>query len=85
MKGRNAPNVLEAVTEAMKELSKIRQREISKRPLRIVPQDPVHRPDDSLKEKFQDLVNDELKLRRLNAKDWLRVATWWLLKVIACS
>lgn len=82
VKGGNAPNVLEVVAEAMKELSKIRQREQSQRPLRIVPQDPVHRPDDSLRNKFQELANDELKVRRLNARDWLRVATWWLLKVI---
>lgn len=81
VKGSNAPNVLEVVAEAMKELSRIRQREQSQRPLRIVPQDPVHRPDDSLRENFQELVNDELKVRRLNARDWLRVATWWLLKV----
>lgn len=80
VKGGNAPNIIEVVAEAMRELSKIRQREQSQRPLRIVPQDPVHRPDDSLRKKFQDLANDELKVRRLNARDWLRVATWWLLK-----
>lgn len=81
VKGGNAPNVLEVVAEAMKELSRIRQREQSQRPLRIVPQDPVHRPDDSLREKFQESVNDESKVRSSNARDWLRVATWWLLKV----
>ncbi|KAI9846413.1 MAG: hypothetical protein M1837_004004 [Sclerophora amabilis] len=77
---KSAPGVLEVVHEAMKELSRIRQREQSSRPLRIVPQDTLHKPDDSLKEKFQELANDELKVRRLNARDWLRVATWWLLK-----
>lgn len=82
-KNQNTPNVLEVVAEAMKELSNIRQREQSQRPLRIVPQDPVHRPDDSLRQKFQELVNDELKVRRLHARDWLRVATWWLLKVLS--
>ncbi|KAI9723315.1 MAG: hypothetical protein M1812_001198 [Candelaria pacifica] len=76
----NAPNVMDVVAEAMKELSQIRQREQTSRPLRIVPQDAEHRPDDSLKRKFQELANDELKVRRLNARDWLRVATWWLLK-----
>lgn len=50
------------------------------RPLRVAPQDEIHRPDDELKAKFQDLANDELKIRRLNVRDWLRVATWWLLK-----
>lgn len=81
VKGGNVPNVFEAVAEAMRELSRIRIREQSSRPLRIVPQDPVHRPDDALKAKFLALANDELKIRRLNARDWLRVATWWLLKV----
>ncbi|KAI9754855.1 MAG: hypothetical protein M4579_004512 [Chaenotheca gracillima] len=74
------PGVLEVVQQAMKELSRIRQREQSSRPLRIVPQDEVHRPDENLVQKFQDLANDELRVRRLNARDWLRVATWWLLK-----
>src|SRR6266536_5685279 len=48
VKGVDGPNVLEVVAEAMKELSRIRMREQSQRPLRIVPQDPVHRPDDTL-------------------------------------
>lgn len=80
-KGGKPQDVGEAVAEAIKELSKIRQKEQSSRPLRIVRQDPVHRPDDSLKERFQRLADDELRIRRLNARDWLRVATWWLLKV----
>lgn len=74
-------NVGEVVAEAMKTLSLIRQKEQAARPLRIVRQDPHHTPDEALKKRFQDLVDDELKIRRLNAKDWLRVATWWLLKV----
>ena len=74
------PNLQEVVAEAMQELAKIRQKEQSARPLRVVRQDPVHRPDDALQARFQQLAEDELKIRRLNAKDWLRVATWWLLK-----
>ena len=74
-------NVGEAVAEAMKTLSLIRQKEQSSRPLRVIRQDPQHAPDEALKKRFQDLVDDELKIRRLNARDWLRVATWWLLKV----
>jgi hypothetical protein len=85
VKGGNAPNVLEVVAEAMKELTRIRIQEQSQRPLRIVPQDPVHKPDDDLKNRFKELVDDELKVRRLNTRDWLRVATWWLLKVSAPS
>lgn len=78
--GSKAPNVVDVVAEAMQELARVRQREQSARPLRIVRQDPVHRPHDTLKERFRELAEDELKIRRLNARDWLRVATWWLLK-----
>ena len=74
-------NVDEAVAEAKKTLSLIRQKEQAARPLRIVRQDPQHAPDEALKKRFQQLVDEELKIRRLNARDWLRVATWWLLKV----
>ena len=78
--GSKAPNVNDVVAEAMQELVRVRQREQSARPLRIVRQDPVHRPPHALKEHFQEFADDELKIRRLNARDWLRVATWWLLK-----
>lgn len=78
--GSKAPNVNDVVAEAMQELARVRQREQSARPLRIVRQDLIHRPHDALKERFQELAEDELKIRRLNARDWLRVATWWLLK-----
>lgn len=78
--GSKAPNVDVVVAEAMQELARVRQQEQSARPLRIVRQDPVHRPHDALRERFQELAEDELKIRRLNARDWLRVATWWLLK-----
>ena len=78
--GSKAPDVNDVVAEAMQELVRVRQREQSARPLRIVRQDPVHQPPDALKEHFQEFADDELKIRRLNARDWLRVATWWLLK-----
>lgn len=78
--GGKALDVVDVVAEAMQELARVRQREQSARPLRVVRQDPVHRPHDALKERFQQLAEDELKIRRLNARDWLRVATWWLLK-----
>ena len=74
------PDVQEAVAEAMQELARIRQKEQSARPLRVVRQDPGRQPGDALKARFQQLAEDELKIRRLNAKEWLRVATWWLLK-----
>ncbi|KAI9799996.1 MAG: hypothetical protein M1833_003525 [Piccolia ochrophora] len=74
------PDVLDVVADAMKQLNRIRSLEQSSRPLRTVPQDGTHRPDEALRARFQELANDELKIRRLNARDWLRVATWWLLK-----
>lgn len=74
-------NVSEVVAEAMKELSQVRKREQSVRPLRIVEQDKVHRPNQFVKAKFEELAQDELRIRKLNSRDWLRVATWWLLKV----
>ena len=74
-------DVAEVIANAMKELSKIRQREQSLRPLRVIRLDPDKRPDNMLSARFQKFADDELKIRRLNAKDWLRVATWWLLKV----
>ncbi|KAL8698419.1 MAG: hypothetical protein Q9224_001861 [Gallowayella concinna] len=72
--------VMEVVADAMHELAKVRQKEQSARPLRVVREDPLHQVDDALRERFQQLAEDELRIRRLSAKDWLRVATWWLLK-----
>ncbi|KAL8632425.1 hypothetical protein Q9189_001800 [Teloschistes chrysophthalmus] len=72
--------VMDAVAEAMQELSRVRKQEQSARPLRVVHEDPIHRADEPLKERFWELAEEELRIRRLNAKDWLRVATWWLLK-----
>ena len=73
--------VMDVVADAMNELAKVRQKEQSARPLRIVREDPQHQADDTLRQRFQQLAEEELRIRRLSAKDWLRVATWWLLKV----
>lgn len=80
--GRKEKDLIEVVADAKRELSKIRQKEQSQRPLRIVRQDKDHQPSDDLKEQFQKLADEELQIRRLNTRDWLRVATWWLLKVL---
>ena len=74
--------VEEAVADARRQLLTVRQREQSSRPLRVVGQDPQRTPDPALSALFQKSANDELQIRRLNARDWLRVATWWLLKVL---
>ena len=73
--------VIEAVAVAMQELSGARRKEQSARPLRIIPEDPAHRVHTCLNERFQQLVRDELEMRTLTTKAWLRIATWWLLKV----
>lgn len=73
--------LLEAVADARRQLVSVRQREHSSRPLKLVSQDPERTPDPALCAIFQKSADDELQIRRLNARDWLRVATWWLLKV----
>ncbi|KAL9050061.1 MAG: hypothetical protein Q9206_005242, partial [Seirophora lacunosa] len=65
-------SVAEAVEEANQELLKVRQKDQAARPLRIVEEDPLHTVDDTLKERFQQLADDELRVRWLSAKDWLR-------------
>lgn len=74
----------EAVADAKWQLSTINQREPISRPLRVVSQDPERRPPPALCTVFQKSADDELEFRRIDAKDWLRVATWWLLKVVPC-
>lgn len=75
--------VEEAVADARRQLLTVRQREQSSRPLKVVSQDPERTPEPALCALFQKSANDELNIRRLNARDWLRVATWWLLKVLS--
>lgn len=42
-----------------------------------------HQPNEVLAAKFGKLVNDELERhnRNITTKEWLRISTWWLLKV----
>lgn len=75
------PDLEEVVDHAMQELFRARQKEHTAKPLRIRPQDPVHRPSESTKRIFEELAKDEMDYRRPNARDLLRLGTWWLLKV----
>lgn len=72
----------ELVAEVIKIL---RERERSHRPLRYDrPRIKSHQPSKVLSDKFERYVNDELKCHSLNTfttKQWLRISTWWLLKV----
>ena len=74
-------DVMEAVESAMQQLQQVRLQEQSRRPLRFEPQDKYHKPDADINKEFERSAYDELKVRRLNTRDWLLVAVWWLLKV----
>ncbi|KAJ5759178.1 hypothetical protein N7520_006334 [Penicillium odoratum] len=76
-------NVMEAVTSAMQQLRQVRLQEQLARPIRYIPQTKLHRPDQDTIKIFESSVNEELQARRLITKDWLRIATWWLLKARA--
>ncbi|KAJ5923526.1 hypothetical protein N7454_008771 [Penicillium verhagenii] len=76
-------NVMKAVTSAMQQLRQVRHQEQLARPIRYVPQNKLHRPPQDTIKAFELSVNEELQARRLITRDWLRVATWWLLKTRA--
>lgn len=75
------PRVTEAVTSAMQHLHHVRHQEQISRPIRVESQNQLHRPPPEILKLFETSVRYEMQIRRLIAKDWLRVATWWLLKV----
>lgn len=72
----------ELVAEVIK---KLREKEAFHRPLRHDrPRIRNHQPNCVLSEIFEKHVNDELKrysLHTFTTKKWLRISTWWLLKV----
>jgi hypothetical protein len=75
------PRVMEAVTSAMQRLNHVRHQEQISRPIRFEPHNQLHKPSTGILKIFEASVNDELHLRRPITRDWLRVSTWWLLKV----
>lgn len=75
------PHVIEDVTSAMQHLRDVRHQEQISRPIRFEPQNQLHRPTTETLRIFVASVNDGLQITRLTTRDWLRVATWWLLKV----
>ncbi|KAJ5093532.1 hypothetical protein N7456_009393 [Penicillium angulare] len=76
-------NVMEAVNSAMYQLREVRLQEQLARPIRFEPQNKVHKPDEDTIKIFESSINEERQIRRLITSDWLRVATWWLLKARA--
>ncbi|KAI3144139.1 hypothetical protein CBS147326_1143 [Penicillium roqueforti] len=75
-----SPHIIEAVTPAMQHLRDVRHQEHISRPIRFEPQNKLHRPTAETLKTFKASVNDGLQIIRLATRDWLRVATWWLLK-----
>ncbi|KAJ6138915.1 hypothetical protein N7471_005401 [Penicillium samsonianum] len=74
------PHVIEDVTSAMQHLRDVRHQEHISRPIHFEPQNQLHRPTTETLRIFEASVNDGLQITRLTTRDWLRVATWWLLK-----
>ena len=82
----DVPGLEPGPDELVAEVNKIlRERETFRRPLRYDrPRIKNHQPSTVLSEIFERHVNDELKRHSLNTfttKKWLRISTWWLLKV----
>ncbi|KAJ5164024.1 uncharacterized protein N7500_005854 [Penicillium coprophilum] len=76
------PHAIEVVTSAM-QLRDVRHQERISWPIRFEPQNQLHRPTAETLKILEASVNDGLQITRLITRDWLRVATWWLLKARA--
>lgn len=74
-------NVMEAISSAMQQLLEARHQEKTSRSVRFEPQNQLHMPSDEILKVFEESVNPGSHTGRLITSDWLRVATWWLLKV----
>ena len=77
-------SLTQALANAKIRAQQVQMQEQLLRPLKIEPQDKVHRPDADLPVRFEASAHLELMVRRLNIRDWLRVGIWWLLKVPSC-
>lgn len=71
---------MEAVTSAMQQLRQVRLKEQLARPIRWEPQNTLHKPDPEMAKAFEIAANEMNPATRMNTRDWLLVATWWLLK-----
>lgn len=76
-------HVTEAITSAMQQLRQVRIKEQLARPIRYEPQNALHKPDAEIVKAFEESVNEESHFTRMITRDWLRIATWWLLKARA--
>ena len=75
-------NVDEAVAEAMKKLSMVNNQQRAERAMKLPRQNALHAPNEALKRCFEKQIEEEMKAKSLNTRDWLRMGTWWLIKVI---
>ena len=76
-------NVDEAVAEAMKKLSMVNNQQRAERAMRLPRQNALHAPNEALKRCFEKQIEEEMKAKSLNTRDWLRMGTWWLMKVLS--
>ena len=74
-------NVAEAVAEAMRKLSVVNNQQRAERATKLPRQNAQHAPNEALKRCFQRQIEEELRAKSLNTRDWLKMGTWWLMKV----
>lgn len=74
-------NVDEAVAEAMRKLSVVNNQQRAERAMKLPRQNAQHAPNEALKRCFQRQIEEELRAKSLNIRDWLKMGTWWLMKV----
>ena len=78
-------NVDEAVAEAMEKLSMVNNQQRAERAMKLPRQNALHAPNAALKRCFEKQIEEEMKAKSLNTRDWLRMGTWWLIKVFPHS
>lgn len=73
-------NTATDTTSSMHQQFHIGSKEQLARPLRYEPQNTLHKPDAEMRRAFETSINEEPQTTKMTPRDWLRIATWWLLK-----
>lgn len=76
-------HVTEAINSAMQQLREARLKERLARPIQYEGQNALHKPDAELTRAFEASIHEGSHFTQMAIKDWLRIATWWLLKARA--
>lgn len=76
-------HVTEAIHSAMQQLRQARLKEQLARPIQYEKQNVLHKPDAELARAFEATIHEGSHFTRMIIRDWLRIATWWLLKARA--